>query len=1520
MKRVGLLLVFVLFFTSKVFAYPQSLGRIDESRTNPQAFSALEIKGDKLFLADITKAELTIYDISQKAWQRTGIKISPKSLIQDVFVDESKIYLLDSKANSILIYSLEGKLLNEIKTKGVKELSFKKASRLLVNYQGYIYVLDAGKLYALTKEGMLIATEELEGPVSMSLGEDQMIRVLQHTTNGSQVAVYDLNLVCQSRISIPNPQGKINLIIDMAVNQWGELHIINGNPVSVDKLGADGIQIPESKFGSVNKSKAVGAFKAPSLLKSSSAGEASNFVIYDNKQRTIHLFQDTDHKETKLLSRPTFTLRPELIESTMPLAQDFLETKQGIYMICNIALPNPKANAKPSSGPALVCLGQDGKARFASSLAQQQKPIKSFSALAMFENRLYVLDTKANMVHIFGADDGVYKGESFGGKGSQEGSLKSPASIVVGEDKLIYVADSKNCRISVFDKQGIYVRNIPLPEAKQRPILLRSTGQDLYCLTSDSVILKIPLCENEKIQQLISTPFISSFDIMAPGRIAIVNGKTQKLTIYKGKEKELEYFSQSKKADFPHFKSIYLIRYDKAKQQFAIMDKGAKFTRLLNFYSALDVSQAIRLSLNDELQTVLTWETSQGINKWIVQASDANGSTAYSVSEPRYVVNDPMNSVVSYTVCPVAADGKHGITSGQVDDYLSYARYLHTDGQYMQAIQALQYGRGGSLDPRIDLQIVKNYLAEADVHELAKNYVLVHDYLDRAAAVRGSTTEIALKKVHAYKASKDYLVAIKYLEGVNYRQEQDLFREYIALQYLNEASATVIEMADLYMQDFGRDATVLRYMATVYDETQKYDQALSGFQELVKIASSFEDELKIGELQMKVGQLKAAESYLQQMLTRSPSQKLDQVYFLLGECSMKSGSYGNATDHYLSAIRSNNSVAKYHYGLGGAYMEDNKPSDALNSFKKAYEQSSANAPYGFAYARVLERQGNIDIALSVMEAVAKYVANDDTAVEFHVLYAELLSNESRYTEALQEIIIAQTYRPDDFDINEKYITYKSAAQAQKLTLDIIEIRSVQFNPVFPSLDEYYKKNPIGKITLFNTRNTTISNVEISVFVQEVGSKIEIIRVPSLIAQQDKVVDITVSFNERLFDSARNVSVEISLKYQYEGMEYNPTHPRKTLQVLSNKAMDWQKRRSLASFVNPQDDNLAYFVKQNIVQPFSTEQSIILNRNLIRALQAYSFYRANGISYVRDSSTSNLDDSELDAVQFPFQLLETKSGDCEDLLVLMAGTLESIGTQTAFIDIPGHVMLAIKTEMTAAEITKNGLSPEYFIESHGAFWLPLETTMMGKADFVASWLGAIRHYQNIVESGVMPEIIEFEEAHKLYPASSFSKAVDSATYRNISEAKSFYQQDLDKMLQMTQINQEMDFCVSLESYPENVSVKLQYAMWCVKMNSLDKAERLLKEIQIQDPQHFYATLNLGNVYAKTSRLELARTQYLNALDKTATETDQVFRNLCLLEYRDLNRAKALEYFRMLENKEIIRQVDLQIYADLMKTGE
>jgi len=1516
MRRVGLILILYMLCVSLLLAVPKPLGRIEGSKSDPLAISAISFHDGKLYAMHQVRHELLYYDLGLGIWHQTGIRVSAKAQIPALYINEGRAHLLDSKANSILIYDLEGSLVSKINTRGVKELKFKKASHILVNYQGYIYVLDSTRLYSFSKEGMLLCSISMDNPVSMSLGEDQLIRVLQRSKSGNVIQVLDQNLTKLSTLKIDNPGKKTDYIIDMAINPWGEIHIINSSPISIEKLDSQAKRIPNTRFGSQNNSAVAGAFASPAFIRSTAHGQSSLIAIYDAKQAAIHLFEDTEVQAANRLERPTYTVRHSLTQSTLPRTYDVFPLADRIYSLA--ALPGPNAKAKASL--ALICADNAGNHLWEVHLNRMKdKKFKSFNALAVASNKVYVADAKTSLIHIFSAEDGTYQ-QSFGGKGSQNGKLKTPLSLAISSTGNIFVADRGNNRISVFSEHLTFLENISLISKGQRPKLLRIYGDNLYCLSEDSMIMMHPLGERGGIRKLVAMKKISSFDLLEDGRLAFVDSQTQKLNIYSQNRRQYYFFSQDKKAEFPHFADITMLRYDPWRRRLTIMDSKAAAPRFLHFFAALDSAQQLTLSLNENMQVQLSWEASPGIKHWILEASGAGDTIARSVSQAYYTVEQSQPSVLSYCICPVAEDGKKGIKSAAVEDYFSHAAYQYQNGNFIDAVTAYRTSQQSIRDPRINNEIVKCYIAESDRHFAGQDYERALNELKNASSILGTDSTIALKASRIYKATHDYLGGIKYLEGVNYKAEASLLQDYIELNYLAKDYSKVVIEADRYKLSFAYNETVSRCLAAAYEERGDLQDALSVYQELIAQKPSFDDEYKAAELQYALGQYRAAESGLQLLLTRYPNQDLGMVRYLLGNCSMQNQNYGLAIDHYSAAILYDDGIAKYHHGLGKAYLSDNKPGEALRSLQSAHEMNPQNPDYALDYAGVLEHQNNFEAALAVMEHAAGSVDNSDTATDFHVLHTDLLWQVGRLSDALKEITKAKGFRPDDYSIEQKYQNILAELQVQNLQREVIEIKSVDLRPVYPSLNEYYKWNPIGTITLFNTRDTTVNNVQVSVYVHDVGRRVEIFNVPSLVPGQDKTVDITMDFNERLFDQARRVAVDVKLNFEYEGLSYNPAVPPQYLQILDSKAMNWENRRSLASFVNPSDAGLSYFVRQNIVQTFSNQPSNIIIPNLIKALQAYSFYRANGIRYINDSSRANLDTSTLDEVQFPHQLLKSKSGDCEDLLVLMAGTLESIGIPTALIDIPQHVMLAIQTNMDEKGIIANGLELEYFIEHKGSYLLPLETTMMGKADFVSSWLTAINRYNDELTAGVYPEIIEFSDAHRVYLPCSFSIAIDNSGYQNHDQARDFYQQDLQKISNISLINREMGYVAALEKYPANINVLMQYALFSAQTGKPEKAEQLLRDVLNREPENFAALVNLGNVYAKSSRLDLATQQYMLALPLANGHKDEVYRNLCFMEYRNANRAKALEYFLQMTNKEIVRDVDVQVYADLMNMGD
>ena len=77
------------------------------------------------------------------------------------------------------------------------------------------------------------------------------------------------------------------------------------------------------------------------------------------------------------------------------------------------------------------------------------------------EGNVYVVDTGNKRVQVFDAD-GNYLRE-FGGAGEEAGEMDEPVGIAVSDVGHVYVADTWNRRVQVFAREGIFLRQWDVP-------------------------------------------------------------------------------------------------------------------------------------------------------------------------------------------------------------------------------------------------------------------------------------------------------------------------------------------------------------------------------------------------------------------------------------------------------------------------------------------------------------------------------------------------------------------------------------------------------------------------------------------------------------------------------------------------------------------------------------------------------------------------------------------------------------------------------------------------------------------------------------------------------------------------------------------------------------------------------------------------------------------------------------------------------------------------------------------------
>lgn len=1520
MKRNAFIILWMLILCTMLDAVPQPLHTIPSLKGKEGDFGAdtYHIWGSNVFVVDNSTATVKIWNTAKIAYlPQTLIKLKSGASITDITGDETHLYLLDAKNSSIHVYNHDGSYVNEISTKGAPDIQFKEPVRIAVNYQGYLYILDKGRneLMAFTREGMLLGKVLINMPIAMTIGADQQLRVLLLKPEYYEVQVYDPKLNLKKSFQVQTIQDKKDEIADISINQFNELYVIYSGSTKIGKVNSEGRLISKSTWGSKDKGVSPSAFLEPAIVRAFPWENDVLLGVLDSKQRLVKLFKDTEMSSTNRLKVPEPTMRPSLEESDYPLMIDYLVSDS-----LEIFITSGTKNG--ASTRQLICRAFGKEKYVVTPSSYSTEELKGFDAIALYKDKLFVADSKMHKIIVLDKLTGALI-SSFGSKGNKEGRLNLPSGLATTSDGMLYISEKGNDRISVFNENAMFINSIDLSDAKLSPGQIRIKSNNLFVLTNSNSIYQIPIATPLKRTLLAQSEMINCFDIIYENRLGYIDGVTQQLVIMNGSKEELRYLSKSPQATFPNFAKIEFIAYNDWEKSLHICDTQAGKSRKLRFIYCPTKLESVVAKINTDKQVEFTWEVSEGISKWIVTRFGMGEPIKYLVSEPKYVVRDNPSFMAKYTVASLSLDNLTGVASAEIEDSYSFAKYLQHNGRYSDAVQAFKRSADAFKDSRINDDLVNCYLEEAKQFLEKLNYEKALQSMESAVLFGGQRLDFILETVKIYKLMQEYKQGIAYLEKFKANDTAEIQQQLISLYYLTNNYMKVQSLASMYMNQFGRDNNTIHYLAWANENLGYYEAALANLRELLATEDSFENNLKIAELLHKAKKPDEAITLLQRMLSRFKGQNLGDAYKLLGDIHYTNSNYSYAEDYYSSAVSQNPGVAEYYYCLARSYEESRKSTEALDNFSQAWGLYKENVQYGFAFAEALKKAGRYTDALAILNQINPFVASDASTTAFHELYADLLTIEQRYDDAYRELQIAVNYAPGNASLQAKLNDAAAAREYYNKNKPEIEIVGYSFQTLYPSLQAYYLTHPIGSAQLFNNTNVPITNVDITVSSPRIANSTFETRIQTLLPNQKYSVDIMLPINSNVYNlsatGSTQVETQLHMRYSILGKGEIEVTKNAPLYILTSTSMDWKNRKQFASFVNPADENIRSFMSNAVLQQFPKSTTSTVNKDIIKAIQVWSFLSANAVGYVSDNTISNSTSSDTDYVQYPSQTLNRKSGDCEDLLALVATMLSTIGVECGFLDLPAHVMLVFNPNMTMDEVLDSGLDPNHFISANNKLWIPLETTQLGKGTFTESWNNAVDFYELKLEEGLFPDLIEFNEAHKLYPPASYSETPQYNKFGNNTDTMSKFNRDLESITLGSMLQQEDEFRRTLNLYPDNSIVANQYALWCISNKQTVTAQKVWNEMLERNPRDVSAMINLGNLYLSMGQYSKARTQYSNAL-KEGVLTDKLNRNLCILEYKNGDLAKAREYFNKLPDKTELRNLDIKIYSDLLNQGE
>jgi hypothetical protein len=294
-------------------------------------------------------------------------------------------------------------------------------------------------------------------------------------------------------------------------------------------------------------------------------------------------------------------------------------------------------------------------------------------------------------------------------------------------------------------------------------------------------------------------------------------------------------------------------------------------------------------------------------------------------------------------------------------------------------------------------------------------------------------------------------------------------------------------------------------------------------------------------------------------------------------------------------------------------------------------------------------------------------------------------------------------------------------------------------PVFPVSWAWYAHNPVAAVRIRNDEPAAITAVQVSFYMEQyMNEPTPAALIPRLEKGRSAEVPVTALFNEAMLDLTENTaaSARLIVTYQSLGAAKEASFPLE-IPVYHRNAMSWDDDRRAASFVSSRDPAAVLFAR-TVESALRGRLSPGIPRNIQYAAALFEALNLYGLTYIVDPASSyalmSEDASALDTLNYPYQTLLYRGGDCDDMAILYCSLLEVLKIDTAFITIPGHIYMAFDSGIDAHTAAPDG-GAEGLIPSGGRLWLPVEITIPDEG-FRRAWRTGLAQWRAAGEKAAL----------------------------------------------------------------------------------------------------------------------------------------------------------------------------------------
>jgi len=493
------------------------------------------------------------------------------------------------------------------------------------------------------------------------------------------------------------------------------------------------------------------------------------------------------------------------------------------------------------------------------------------------------------------------------------------------------------------------------------------------------------------------------------------------------------------------------------------------------------------------------------------------------------------------------------------------------------------------------------------------------------------------------------------------------------------------------------------------------------------------------------------------------------------------------------------------------------------------------------------------------------------------------------------------------------------------------IRSIRFDriklqPLFAAMQSYYAKHPVGKAKITNTEKGSITDVEISFFQKGyMDSPTPAAKIAELKGGESREIGLLASFNDAVFktEGITPLTGEIIAKYKFKGKPAEQ-HESVSYDLHDKTALTWDDNRKVAAFITPADSalrNYSSFIRQ------SCKNAVVsgFNEKLQIAMQVYHALGEIGVIYQVDPSSpfTRVQNNPMivDSISLARDTLKRITGDCDDLTVLFCSLLETVGIETGFITVPGHIYAVFNTDAGSRDYKKINPERGMSINVDGKLWVPVEITMIGSENFLTAWRSGIKEWVRYKDTPDVRGFYKTRECQQVYRPVGLKETDLGLQYGNSRNIVNNFKKDMNELIGSV----VKDYRVAAEKKGRKQDYN-RLGVAYAKFGRYGQAEKAFEKALKADPSYIYAQVNLGNLKFLKNEYSKALAEFNKALDifnrkgrGSSIGALKVLLNISKVHYALKEYVKAKSYYDMAHKINPVR-VERYAYLGKVTSGE